>query len=99
MRAPARLSEVLKRLKSRGLRRHARNLVLVTSCLMIKEKRGMLSVVLVLFFYLFLRSNANAMPTIAIAATMMPIPGRMYWSASDAGACVGCGVASGASLA
>ena len=37
------------------------------------------------------------MPTIAIAATIMPIPGSKYWSAKEAGGFVGATVASGAS--
>jgi len=37
--------------------------------------------------YFFLSNSAIiAMPTAAIAATVMPIPGNMYWSAKDAGA-------------
>ena len=38
------------------------------------------------------------MPTIAIAAIIPPVAGSMYWSANDAGACVGSGVVSGASV-
>jgi len=48
--------------------------------------------------YFFLSNKAIiAMPTAAIAATIMPMPGSKYWSASDAGACVGSGVAASAS--
>jgi hypothetical protein len=48
--------------------------------------------------YLLLSSNASTIPTIAIAATIMPIPGIKYWSAIDAGGAVGASVGSGASI-
>ena len=48
--------------------------------------------------YRFLSISNIRAPTTAIAATMMPIPGSMYWSANDAGAGVGATVASGAGI-
>jgi len=47
--------------------------------------------------YFFLSMSSIATPTIAIAATMMPIPGSKYMSAAFEGACVGATVGSGAS--
>jgi len=47
--------------------------------------------------YFFLSINSIATPTIAIAAIIPPVAGNKYWSAKDVGACVGSGLAAGAS--
>ncbi len=61
-----------------------------------KRKRGLL---FSCFSYglFFVTSNASIAPTTAIATIMPTIPGKRYWSAIDVAACVGCGVAVGAS--
>jgi len=70
------------------------HVTLIVCCLTKKGEREAFTFSMVYFFLSI--SAIIAMPTAAIAATMMPIPGSMYWSAKDAGACVGSGVASGA---
>ena len=53
-----------------------------------------------LFAYFFLSISAIiAIPTATIATMIPPETGKKYWSAIDAGGCVGSGVAAGAALA
>jgi hypothetical protein len=48
--------------------------------------------------YRFLSNRASTIPTIAIAATITPIPGSKYKSAAFAGEGVGGAVASGSGI-
>ena len=51
------------------------------------------------FYGRFLRTKMINRPTTTMATNKPAIAGTKYWSAIDCGACVGAGVAVGASLA